>query len=126
MKRSLQWALVAAGTASVLAAGFVGGRAWAGGIPSKGALTYSGVLQKPDGSALTSTGHNLEIKLWSTGPTGGTVLCTTAVPAPTPEAICAAWFTAFMSAATARRGVQQSSATARRFIDSTSGCVRTA
>jgi len=83
MKRSLQWALVAAGTASVLAAGFVGGRAWAGGIPSKGALTYSGVLQKPDGSALTSTGHNLEIKLWSTGPTGGTVLCTTAVPAPT-------------------------------------------
>jgi hypothetical protein len=36
-----------------------------------------------DGSPLTSAGHNLEIKLWSTGPTGGTALCDTAVPAPT-------------------------------------------
>jgi hypothetical protein len=83
MKRSLKWAGIVTGAAGVLAAGFVGGRAWAGGIPSKGALTYSGVLQKPDGSPLTSTGHNLEIKLWSTGPTGGTLLCDTAVPAPT-------------------------------------------
>jgi hypothetical protein len=83
MKRSLKWVVLAGGTACVLAAGFIGGRAWAGGIPTKGALTYSGVLQKVDGSPLTTAGHNLEIKLWSTGPTGGTALCDTAVPAPT-------------------------------------------
>lgn len=83
MKRSFKWAAIVAGAASVLAAGFIGGRAWAGGVPSKGALTYSGMLQNPDGSALASAGHNLEIKLWSTGPTGGSVLCVTAVPAPT-------------------------------------------
>jgi hypothetical protein len=83
MKRSLKWAVVTAATVSVLGAGFVGGRAWAGGIPAAGALTYSGVLQKVDGTPLTSTGHNLEIKLWSTGPTGGTALCDTTVPAPT-------------------------------------------
>lgn len=83
MKRSVKWAVVAAASVSVLAAGFIGGRAWAGGIPTAGALTYSGVLQKVDGSPLTSTGHNLEIKLWSTGPTGGTALCDTTVPVPT-------------------------------------------
>jgi hypothetical protein len=83
MKRNLKWTVLAGGAACVLAAGFVGGRAWAGGIPAKGALTYSGVLQKPDGSPLTSSGHNLEIKLWSTGPTGGTALCDTTVAAPT-------------------------------------------
>src|SRR6478736_248199 len=83
MKRSLKWAVIVAGAASVLAAGFVGGRAWAGGVPSKGALTYSGMLQNPDGTPLASAGHNLEIKLWSTGPTGGSMLCDTAVPAPT-------------------------------------------
>jgi hypothetical protein len=83
MKRSVKSAVTVGGSVAVLIAGVVGGRAWAGGIPSKGALTYSGVLQKPDGSPLTSSGHNLEIKLWSAGPSGGTVLCDTAVPAPT-------------------------------------------
>jgi hypothetical protein len=82
MKRSVQWAVIVAGPVLVLAAGFLGGRAWAGGIPAKGALTYSGVLQKQDGSPLSSPGHNLEIKLWSTGSTGGTALCSTIVPAP--------------------------------------------
>jgi hypothetical protein len=41
------------------------------------------VFQKSDGTTLTSTGHSLEIKLWSTGPSGGTALCDTTVPAPT-------------------------------------------
>jgi len=74
--------VVAAATVSVLAVGFVGGRAWAGGIPTKGALTYSGLLQDVAGKPLTGTGHNMEIKLWSTGPAGGTQLCDTTGLAP--------------------------------------------
>ena len=52
------------GTAIVgLAIGaFTLGRSWASGVPASGALTYSGSLQRPDGSAVTD--EPISIKFW--------------------------------------------------------------
>src|SRR5450432_2832229 len=81
MRRSLKWAVIAAGAASTVAAAFVGGRAWAGGIPAAGALTYSGLLQDATGAPLTGTQY-VEVKFWNdaTASAAANLLCDTNTP----------------------------------------------
>ena len=67
------WVLCAVMLSSVGA--FIAGRAFAGGIPGSGAMTYAGTLEDAMGVPLTGS-HNLEIKLWS-AVSEGTELCTT-------------------------------------------------
>ncbi len=81
MRWSLKSATVAVGAAGIVAAAFVGGRAWASGIPAAGALTYSGLLQDATGNPLTGTGHNLEIKFWPDA-TAAATICDTGSPTP--------------------------------------------
>lgn len=61
--------------ASSVGAFFVG-RAFAGGIPGTGALTYAGTLEDAMGAPLTGGPYNVEVKLWS-ALSAGTELCTT-------------------------------------------------
>jgi hypothetical protein len=52
-------------------------RLWAAGPPATAALTYSGVLQTPDGAAVPGS-HMIQIALWSSSKGkagGGTALC---------------------------------------------------
>ncbi|HEY4159756.1 MAG TPA: hypothetical protein VGM29_16710 [Polyangiaceae bacterium] len=51
----------------------------AAGIPTTGALTYSGLLQDGAAAPLTGATHTLEVKLWSAS-TAGTLLCDTGSP----------------------------------------------
>jgi len=81
MKRNLKWAAVAVGCAAIVAAAFVGGRAWAGGIPAAGALNYSGLLQDASGAPLSGTQY-IEVKFWNdaTASAAANLLCDTMTP----------------------------------------------
>jgi hypothetical protein len=79
LKRQILWSLSLSGGIAAAGVAFFVGHAWAGGIPAApGVLTYSGVLEDANGAPYSGT--NVEIKLWSAGPTGGTVLCDTGSP----------------------------------------------
>lgn len=75
MKRSLKWAVCAGGLLGLCGA-FVTGQSWADGIPTTGALAYSGRLEAPNGDPLTGS-RNLELKFWNAASGGSTPLCTT-------------------------------------------------
>jgi hypothetical protein len=81
MKPNLKWTAVAVGCAAISAAAFVGGRAWAGGIPAAGALNYSGLLQDSTGAPLSGTQY-VEVKFWNDATAGAAVnlLCDTGTP----------------------------------------------
>ena len=81
MKASLKRAAFALGGAGIAAAAFVGGRAWAGGIPAAGALNYSGLLQDPTGTPVSGTQY-IEVKLWNdpTASAAANLLCDTMTP----------------------------------------------
>jgi hypothetical protein len=81
MKRSSKWAIGIAGIIGALGAGFVGGHAWAGGIPTAAALTYSGLLQDAAGTPLTGTQY-VEVKFWNdpTAAAPANLLCDTGTP----------------------------------------------
>jgi hypothetical protein len=85
MKRSIKWAAVAVGTTGLVAGAFVGGRAWAGGIPAAGALTYSGLLQDATGAPLPNPAY-LEVRFMNdaTANAPANVLCDTGTAALTP------------------------------------------
>lgn len=85
MKQSLKWAAISAGAAGVVAAAFVGGHAWAGGIPATGALTYSGLLQDAKGVALAGPEY-MEVQFWNdpTATAATNLLCDTGTPTVTP------------------------------------------
>jgi hypothetical protein len=76
MKRSMKWAAIGAGTLGILAVGFSAGRARAGGIPDKGALTYSGLLQDAKGVPLLGPEY-VNVQFWDhpTKTTGVDLLC---------------------------------------------------
>jgi hypothetical protein len=74
MKRSSKWAVFASALLS-LGAAFVTGRTFAEGIPTTGALTYSGHLETADGAPLTGT-RNIEVKFWGAASGGTSPLCT--------------------------------------------------
>jgi hypothetical protein len=81
MKPKLKWAAVAVGCAAIAAAAFVGGRAWAGGIPAAGALTYSGLLQDATGAPLSGPQY-VEVKFWNdvAASAAANLLCDTGTP----------------------------------------------
>jgi hypothetical protein len=66
---------------ALIATAFVAGRAGADGIPSTGALTYSGTLEDTAGALLTGD-HEIEVRLWPAASGGTTPLCTT-----TPQSV---------------------------------------
>jgi hypothetical protein len=76
MKRALKIGILGGVVATALVAGVIGGRAWAGGIPSAGALTYSGVLKDAAGAPLTGN-HNIQLNFWNAATGGETPACLT-------------------------------------------------
>jgi hypothetical protein len=70
-----RWRGVGTTTGLVIVA-LVVGRVWASGIPTAGSLTYSGLLQTPDGAPLGGD-HVIQVRLWR-APIDGEVLCSTA------------------------------------------------
>lgn len=81
MKPNLKWAALAVGCAGIVAAAFAGGRAWAGGIPTAGALNYSGLLQDASGAPLSGTQY-IEVRFWNDATASAAVnlLCDTMTP----------------------------------------------
>lgn len=77
-------AFLVSSAAGLLALAFVAGRVWAAGVPTTGALTYSGNLEDAAGVALTGS-HNVQVTFWSTATGGTTPLCQTASAALTLE-----------------------------------------
>jgi hypothetical protein len=71
-----KWATLAASAVAISAVAFFVGRAWAGGIPATGALTYSGLLEDAAGAPLTGD-HPILINLWDVATPGTTPLCQT-------------------------------------------------
>lgn len=67
--------LVAVGSIGLMGA-LVVGRSWAAGIPTTGALTYSGVLEDATGVPFSGT-INIEVYMWGTPMVGATPLCRT-------------------------------------------------
>jgi hypothetical protein len=82
MRANLKSTLIGAIGIAIAGAAFFAGRAWAGGIPSSGALTYSGVLQDVSGAPLTGT-QFVEIKFWNdpTASAAANLLCDSGTPA---------------------------------------------
>jgi hypothetical protein len=73
---SMRSTIIAGACLSSLLIAFLVGRAFAGGIPSTGAMTYAGKLEEVNGAALTGT-HMIEVKLHNSTAPGGTPVCTT-------------------------------------------------
>jgi len=73
-KSARWWALGAAALAGMGGAALMGARAWAAGVPSEG-LRYSGVLELPDGTAVTGT-HAVYVVFWPAA-SEGELLCET-------------------------------------------------
>jgi hypothetical protein len=60
--------------AAVATGAFVAGGVWAGGVPSTGALTYSGTLQKADDTPLSGA-HSVQVNFWNSATPGTNALC---------------------------------------------------
>jgi hypothetical protein len=76
MDKTRKWATLAASAIAIGTVAFLVGRAWAGGIPAMGALTYSGLLQDATGAPLTGD-HPIQVRLWNAATPGTTPLCET-------------------------------------------------
>jgi hypothetical protein len=83
MKIGLKWAIGLGVGFAFCGAAFYAGHAWAGGIPSSGAMTYSGVLQDVSGAPLTGT-QFVEVKFWNSATESDlttNLLCDSGTPA---------------------------------------------
>lgn len=67
--------LIGLAVAGLVSGGFLAGRVLAAGIPSEGALSYSGALENADGEPLTGK-HKVEVKFWVAKSGGDMALCT--------------------------------------------------
>lgn len=70
-----QAAALAIGGIGLSAIAFLAGRVWAGGIPPKGALMYSGELEDAAGTTLKGD-HSVEVMFWGVQSGGTSPLCT--------------------------------------------------
>lgn len=62
--------------ASLVTLAFLGGKGWAAGVPTTGALTYSGNLESAGGTPLTGN-HSIQVSFWNTASGGTSPLCQT-------------------------------------------------